>query len=169
MNAFTIFDGSAACGTGGNESLLNGEYAILLQGWIGSGTANPLLFGASFAADGTGKITGGADQFNPLLSHSYSGFGLIPSASSYSVGPDNRGCLTLTDQFDTTFTFHFSLGGITGGIASKGDIVFFNEQSATPNAARAFCAAKTQQPSRLAPSRPIMPLVWTAGRTRKVL
>jgi hypothetical protein len=131
-NAFTIFDGSAACGTGGNESLLNGEYAILLQGWIGSGTANPLLFGASFAADGTGKITGGADQFNPLLNHSYSGFGLIPSASSYSVGPDNRGCLTLTDQFDTTFTFHFSLGGVTGGIASKGDIIFFNEQSATP-------------------------------------
>ncbi len=131
-DAFTIFDGAAACGTGGDESLLNGEYAILLQGWIGSGTGTPLLFGASFAADGTGKITGGADQFNPFLNHSYSGFALVPSASSYSVGPDNRGCLTLTDDFDATFTFHFSLGAISGGIASKGDIIFFNEQSATP-------------------------------------
>lgn len=129
---FTIFDGSTACGTGGNEGLLNGQYAIMLQGWSGPGTGTPLLFGASFAADGTGKITGGADQFNPFLNHSYSGFGLIPSASSYSVGPDNRGCLTLTDQFDTTFTFRFSLGGISGGIASKGDIIFFNQLSATP-------------------------------------
>jgi len=129
---FTIFDGSAACGTGGNESLLNGQYAILLQGWMGSGTGTPILFGASFGADGTGKITGGADQFNPLLNHSESGASLIPSASSYSVGPDNRGCLTLTDQFETTFTFHFSLGGVAGGIASKGDIILFNEQSAIP-------------------------------------
>jgi hypothetical protein len=129
---FTIFDGSAACGTGGNESLLNGKYAILLQGWMGSGTGTPIFFGASFGADGTGKITGGADQFNPLLNKSESGAGLIPAASSYSVGPDNRGCLTLTDQFETTFTFHFSLGGVTGGIASKGDIILFNEQSSTP-------------------------------------
>ena len=129
---FTIFDGSAACGTGGNESLLNGEYAVLLQGWIGSGTGTPLLFGASFGADGTGKITGGADQFNPFLNRSYSGFSLIPAASSYSVGPDNRGCLILTDQFETTFTFHFSLGGVAGGVASKGDILFFNQQSASP-------------------------------------
>ena len=129
---FTIFDGSAACGTGGNESLLNGQYAILLQGWMGRGTGTPILFGASFGADGTGKITGGADQFNPLLNHSESGASLIPSASSYSVGPDNRGCLTLTDQFETTFTFHFSLGGVAGGIASKGDIILFNEQSAIP-------------------------------------
>ena len=131
-DTFTIFDGSTACGTGGNEGLLNGQYAIMLQGWSGTGTGTPLLFGASFAADGTGKITGGQDQFNPFLKYSYSGAGLIPSASSYSIGPDNRGCLTLTDQFDTTFAFHFSLGGVSGGIASKGDIILFNQQSATP-------------------------------------
>lgn len=131
-DSFTIFDGTAACGTGGNESLLHGQYAIMMQGWSGTGTGTPFLFGASFAADGTGKITSGADQFNPFLNHSYSGFGLIPSASSYSVGPDDRGCLTLTDQFDTTFAFRFSLGGISGGIASEGDIIFINQQSATP-------------------------------------
>ena len=132
-DSFAIFDGSAACGTGGHESVLNGQYAIMLQGWIGSGT--PLLFGASFAADGTGKITGGADQFNPFLNQSESGFSIIPSASSYSVGPDDRGCLTLTDQFATTYSFRFALGGITGGTAYTGDIIFFNQQSATPERA----------------------------------
>lgn len=131
-DSFTVFDGSSACAPGGNEALLNGQYAILLQGWAGSGTGTPILFGGSFAADGTGKITGGADQFNPLLNHSESGASLIPGASSYSVGPDNRGCLTLTDQFETTFTFRFSLGGVSGGIASKGDIILFNQQSAIP-------------------------------------
>jgi hypothetical protein len=56
-----------------------------------------------------------------------------PSASSYSVGPDNRGCLTLTDNYyENTFTLHFSLGGINGGIASKGDIILFDNQSGTP-------------------------------------
>ncbi|PYU13350.1 MAG: hypothetical protein DMG37_10665, partial [Acidobacteria bacterium] len=43
-----------------------------------------------------------------------------------------RGCLTLTDNFETTFKFHFSLGGISGGIASKGDVIFISEQSANP-------------------------------------
>lgn len=137
-DAFTIFDGSAACGTGGDEGVLNGQYAIMLQGWSGTGggSPSPILYAASFAADGTGKITGGQDQLNPYLSFmAYSGAGILPSGSSYSVGPDNRGCLTLTDQFENTFTLRFSLGGITGGIASKGDIIYFNQQSATPQRA----------------------------------
>ncbi|PYT96707.1 MAG: hypothetical protein DMG36_00025 [Acidobacteria bacterium] len=131
-DSFTIFDGSAACATGGNESLLNGQYAIMLQGWSGTGTGTPIMYAASFAADGTGKVTGGQDQLNPYANFAYSGAGIIPSASSYSVGPDNRGCLTLTDQEETTFTFRFTLGGVSGGIASKGDIIFVNEQSSTP-------------------------------------
>ena len=131
-DAFTIFNGAAACGTGGNESELNGEYAIMLQGWSGTGAGSPFLFGASFGADGAGHITGGADQFNPFFIRSESGAGVIPSASSYSVGSDNRGCLTLTDENEVTYTFQFSLGGIAAGIASKGDIIYINQQSATP-------------------------------------
>jgi hypothetical protein len=141
-DAFTIFDGSAACGTDGNESLLNGEYAILLQGWTGSGAGTPMVYAASFGADGTGKVTGGEDQVN-YFNHSAQtagfvaeeGAGIVPTASSYSVGSDGRGCLTLTDQFAATFTFRFSLGGVSGGIASKGDIIFINQQSATPESA----------------------------------
>ena len=143
---FAIFDGSAACGTGGNESLLNGQYAVMLQGWSGTIAGSPILYAASFAADGTGKITGGEDQFNPYLSNmAYAGEPVIPSASSYSVGPDNRGCLTLTDNGETTFSLRFSLGGISGGIASKGDVIFVNEQSATPE--RASGILRRQDPT----------------------
>lgn len=143
-DTFTIFDGATACSPGGNESLLKGEYAVMLQGWIGN-AGTPLLFGASFGADGTGKITGGADQFDPFVKMSYAGASIFPSASSYSVGPDNRGCLVLTDQFNTTFTLQFSLGGVSGGTASKGDIILFNQQSATPQ--RAAGILRLQDPS----------------------
>jgi len=145
LDAFTIFDGATACGTGGNESVLNGQYAIMLQGWIGSAPGTPLLFGASFAADGTGKITLGADQVNPFLNHSSSGFSVVPAASGYSVSPDNRGCLTLTDESDNTFSFHFSLGAISGGVAVKGDIILFDQQSATPQ--RASGILRRQDPT----------------------
>lgn len=144
-DTFTIFDGSAACGTGGNESLLNGQYAIMLQGWSGTGTGTPIMYAASFGADGTGKITGGQDQLNPYTNFAYSGASIIPSASSYSVGADNRGCLTLTDQNETTFTFRVALGDGTGGIASKGDIIFVNQQSATPE--RASGILRRQDPT----------------------
>lgn len=131
-DTFTIFDGTTACGTGGNEGTLKGNYAIMVQGWRGSGTGTPIIYAASFTADGTGKITSGQDQYNPYANFAYAGAGVIASASSYSVGPDNRGCLILTDNEENTFNFHFSLGGMTGGIASKGDVIFVNQQLETP-------------------------------------
>ena len=145
-DTFTIFDGASACGTGGNESELNGQYAIMLQGWMATGsTAGPMLYAASFGADGTGKITEGQDQFNPYTNYA-STANLVPSSSSYSVGTDGRGCLTLTDDFyDSTFTLQFSLGAVSGGIASKGDIILFNKESPTPE--RAAGILRRQDPS----------------------
>lgn len=149
-DTFTIFDGATACSTGGNESLLNGEYAVMLRGWTGNGSSWPLLFGASFRADGTGKITGGTDQFNPFVKMSYSGAGILPSASSYSVGPDNRGCLALTDQSNNTFTLQFSLGSVSGATASKGDIILTNRQSVSPEYASGIL--RLQDPSAFSPN-----------------
>ncbi len=131
-DTFTIFDGATACGTGGNEGILKGNYAIMVQGWSGSGTGTPIIYAASFTADGTGKITSGQDQYNPYANFAYAGETVLASASSYSVGPDNRGCLILTDNRENTFNFHFSLGGVTGGIASKGDVIFLNQQLESP-------------------------------------
>ncbi len=131
-DTFTIFDGATACSTGGNEGTLKGNYAIMVQGWRGSGTGTPIIYAASFTADGTGKITSGQDQYNPYGNFAYAGATVLASASSYSVGPDNRGCLILTDDEENTYNFHFSLGGVNGGIASKGDVIFVNQQLETP-------------------------------------
>lgn len=137
-DTFTLFNGAITCGTGGNESELKGEYAIMLQGLVrradlltGQVTAGaaPVVSAGSFGADGTGKITGGEALFN--LGISFTEPFLIPSASGYSVGPDNRGCLTLTDPFDNTYTFQFSLGDVTSGQATKGAITEFVAQSGT--------------------------------------
>jgi hypothetical protein len=128
-DTFTLFDGATACAPGGNESELNGQYAILLQGWAGDSNATPIIYAAGFGADGTGKITEGQDRLN-LPTVSAGGF-LLPTASSYSVGSDGRGCLTLTDDSDETQTLRFSLGGINGGVASKGDVILFSQDPAT--------------------------------------
>lgn len=129
-DTFTIINGSTACGTGGNERALNGEYAMLLQGFTGSGTGTPVIISGSFAADGTGKITGGVEDVNRFTEFFVADF--IPAGSGYSVGPDGRGCLTLTNQVnDTTLIFRFSLGSISGGTASKGDIIEFDDKTGT--------------------------------------
>jgi len=129
-DTFTLFDGATACAPGGNESELKGPYAILLQGWAdASGGSTPTVYAASFTADGTGKITGGLERLNlPMVS---GGSDILPAASSYSVGSDGRGCLTLTNDSDETETLRFSLGGINGGIASKGDVILFSQEPAT--------------------------------------
>lgn len=141
-DTFTIFDGATACGGGGNESELNGEYAIILQGWedvpnavTGAVGRLPVAIEASFGADGAGNVTGGESTTAPF----------IPSASGYSVGPDNRGCLTLTNSAEHTLTFQFSLGSVVGGVASRGDIIEFDEQSQP--VARASGILRRQDPT----------------------
>ncbi len=149
-DTFTLFDGAAACGTQGSESMLNGQYAILLQGFGGSdgqlpngqpapagtGIGNATVYTAVFDADGTGKVTGGQDGLSEVFSFGGSGFTgaslfgspVLPSASSYSVGPDGRGCLVLTDSFGLTERLRFSLGGATGATATKGDAILSSQQ-----------------------------------------
>jgi hypothetical protein len=116
------------CGAaGGHESLLNGHYAILLQGYTGNAGAIPLALGASFAADGTGKITGGEEDVNDTISPQHLTF--TSNGSLYTVGSDNRGCLQLTNSGGTTTVFRFALGGINSGLASKGRIIEFDYNS----------------------------------------
>ena len=110
--------GAAACGAGtGNESLLKGQYAFLLEGSAAG----------SFTADGTGKVTGGEED---LLGPG--GSGSIDAATSlYAVGPDHRGCLLLTvltnannTVLSTVISFAFSLGSLnSGGVATTGHII----------------------------------------------
>lgn len=111
----------AACGTG-NEAILNGQYAVLIRGFKTSGVNEAV---GSFTADGTGKVTAAEMDINDL-DHGPRQPVLLPSSSSYSVGPDNRGCLNL-DSTDGPATFRFVLGDMSGGIASKGQIIQFTD------------------------------------------
>jgi hypothetical protein len=128
--SFTITDGT--CGTG-HESVLNGQYAFLLRGGAAPGGYLALI--GSITADGTGKITGGTTDgnttgFGPLtdLTILTASMGSLP-ASSYSVGADNRGCLTLTDTGGGFQVFRFSLGTVVNNVATEGRIIKFDDNT----------------------------------------
>ena len=119
-----------SCGArGGHESLLNGHYAILLQGYTGNSGAIPLALAGSFAADGVGNITGGEEDVNDTISPQRLTF--TSSGSLYTVGSDNRGCVQLSNAGGTTTVFRFALGGVNSGVASKGRIIEFDYSPAT--------------------------------------
>ena len=82
----------------------------------------------SFAADGAGHITTAEEDLNVSTAgddhHTAAARG-----SSYSVGPDYRGCLTLAFA-DGTATFRFSLGTLnSSNQATRGHIIEFDDLS----------------------------------------
>lgn len=111
--------GLAACGAGsGNESLLKGQYAFLMQGFDKQGSG--LAIAGSFTADGTGKVTGGVEDI--VFGGEYSL--TFTAGSTYVMGPDHRGCLLLTDGSGRISLFHFALGSInSSGVATTGYIM----------------------------------------------
>ena len=132
----------------GQESLLNGHYALLMQGFEGSGTGTPILMGASFAANGSGGVTGGEEgeeDVNDTVSAQH--LTLTSSGSLYTVGSDHRGCLQLTNATGTTTVFHFVVGGINSGVASKGRIIEFDDNSGNGAGSRGAGILRLQTPS----------------------
>jgi len=116
----------------GNESALHGQYAIALHGYQGSGTGKPVALAASFTANGVnsgGLITAGEEDLNNATAPQH----LTITSGSYTVGSDNRGCMAVSYSGGTTANavFHFALGGVSGGIASKGDIIEFDDFGAS--------------------------------------
>lgn len=129
----------------GQESLLNGHYAFLVQGFEGSGAGTPILIGASFAANGSGAVTGGEEDVNDTVSAQHLTF--TSSGSLYTVGSDHRGCLQLTNTTGTTTVFHFAVSGITSGVASKGRIIEFDSSSGSGAGSRGSGILRLQTPS----------------------
>jgi hypothetical protein len=116
---FTITIGpasAAGCGSG-NESVLSGQYAFSLSGFNATGYLAEV---GSFTADGRGHITAGEVDSNGVLGVRHAN--ITTGASSYSVGPDNRGCATIVTPF-YTFTTRFALGAVSSGKATEGRIV----------------------------------------------
>ncbi len=125
--SITLNAAPVACSSTGNDSLLVGQYAFTLRGFNAlPSTTNEggfLAVVGSFTADGAGNITAGEADTNGVLG-AQSG-NLITSASSYSVGPDNRGCATLATPFGT-FSTRFAVGAISAGVATQGRIIEFD-------------------------------------------
>lgn len=136
----TTASGAAACSTGsGNESLLKGQYAFLLQGVsFGSDPYYQYLLdtylAAGITADGTGKITGGEEDISSgaLLIPSMSGnpdhTSLNPAASFYAVGPDRRGCMILSGADGAIVSLRFALSANTNSnnVATGGRMIGFD-------------------------------------------
>ena len=120
----TITAASAACGTG-NEKVLNGQYAFTLTGFNSSGFQ---ATAGSFTADGAGHITAGMVDANGVSPGVNSG-SITASSSSYSVGPDNRGCATIATSF-YTYTTRFALAP-TSSVAAAGSVEEW-ESGSTP-------------------------------------
>ncbi len=139
---FTVTASLSACGSG-SEALLSGHYAMLVQGFDNK---QPIGIGGVFNADGSGHIatTGGAEDINSAGNLGlFIGLVIDPAKSSYSVGSDQRGCLTLVTEAGTgtpsasspiTLSFRFSLGSVgsaVSGVASSGQLVEFDSTGPT--------------------------------------
>ena len=84
--AFSI---SIAAGTANPNSLLRGAYAFFFSGFD---TQSVVLATGQFTADGSGKITSGAEDMNRVSGTSIN----ATLSGTYSLGTDGRGTLTLT-------------------------------------------------------------------------
>jgi hypothetical protein len=118
-----------ACGNAsGNEALIKGQYAFLMKGFDDWGTGT--TYAGSFAADGTGRVTGGEYDYNDSGATTSTLLTITASGSSYTMGPDNRGCLILNTNAGTR-TFAMAMSGIRAGLASKGQIMEFTDATGT--------------------------------------
>jgi hypothetical protein len=112
----------------GNEAVLNGQYAFMVQGTISISPSAILAVAGSFTANGAGSIAGGLQDVSDSFHTLQVGMSTI-TKGSYSVGADNRGCLTLTNSNNETITYRFALGAISSGVATKGRIIEFDDSS----------------------------------------
>src|SRR6201987_223006 len=118
-----VTSNGTACGPqGGQESLLNGQHAFLIQG---SDVNGPDAVVGSFTADGAGNITAGEEDLNVNTGGQATTQSIIPANHSYTVGSDHRGCLALTTTI-ATYVYRFSLGSVNAGVAAKGRLVEFD-------------------------------------------
>ena len=121
----TVTTTAAACPSG-NEKIMHGQYAFLFQGYDASG---PVAIGGTFDADGTGKVATvvGVEDINNSAGVQKS-ISISSAGSSYSVGPDNRGCLTIATILSLApVTYRFALGSLNASsVATSGRMIEFD-------------------------------------------
>ena len=123
-NPFTINAAGAACGRG-RESEMAGSFAYLLKGFDANGA---VAIAGSVQADGTGKITAGVEDINRAGTGPQTNVPIVPGGSTYSVGADGRGCMTVATAAGPT-TFRFSLDAFNSGAPTRGNIIEFDDNT----------------------------------------
>lgn len=150
---FSVTNGPSTCESNSTASAeFSGSYAYELSGFEGGGGA-----GTPFARIGSitianGAITGGEEDLHIGASadvhHTVNA--AAGSGTSFKVGPDNRGCMTLVFSDSDTVTFRLALGGLTSGVFTHGRIIEFDDASGTGAGYRASGLLLQQTPSAFA-------------------
>lgn len=105
-------------GSNPSNAVLKGQYAFLLQGYDGDGN---MAIAGSFTADGNGNLTSGIADFN--FSGDIFVSTNVPFTGTYSVGPDNRGSMTIAGKgIASGQSFSIALGSFASGVAGRGRI-----------------------------------------------
>jgi len=116
--------GAAACPVG-RESSMNGSFAYLVKGFDANGA---VVIAGSFHADGTGKITGGVEDINRAGTGAQTSLAIDPSTSSYTLGADGRGCMTVATAAGQQ-TFRYSVAAFSNGAPTAGNIIEFDDKT----------------------------------------
>ena len=121
---FTITINAAQACTGTNNTLLSGNYALMLNGWSSATTAYASV--GSFAADGAGHISSGILDVSDQGSTSGPGNGTF--TGTYCVGSNNLATVNLTygGGLGGTGTFEAALDASDG----NGHIISYDSDNA---------------------------------------
>ena len=138
----TSSSGPACANDGAGNSKLKGVYSFQFSQVDPANNGELSLNAGAFTADGAGKITGGLlDANSPnTTSETQTAF-----KGTYSVGPDNRGLLTVTYTGGTTSNLCFALNSISSGISAGGRLV--SDQTNEQVDSGAFYAQGASNPS----------------------
>lgn len=125
--SITTVDPTNPCSllTNTNPSMLNGSYAFLLQGFqAGSTNGTPLALAGSFAADGSGSVTGGELDLNTANAPQH----LTINGGNYAVNASGQGCVQLKYTSGASNVFHFALSQLlnASNAATHGRIIEFD-------------------------------------------
>jgi len=153
-DVFTIVSGAVSSCAGtptGHESHLNGQYAFFAEGLSGLG----ISMAGSFAADGAGKIADlgggvGGEIDRDIGTDPVNGT-VLPAGSLYTVGPDpsgagDLGCLQARTSDGSLTIFRFSLAAPSSGVAVRGRIIEYDDQTGNAGGNRVSGVLLKQDP-----------------------
>jgi virginiamycin B lyase len=104
-----------------NNTLLNGNYAVMLNGWKNSATRAKSYVG-SFVADGAGNIPSGNID---IADQGHSAPETDPFTGTYCVGSNNLATVTLNSGGNIV-TLEASLDSVSNGVSSNGHIIEYD-------------------------------------------